>query len=106
MKNQELENLKKQFDVVKLFHKRDGDKRSIAILVKGNAAFVGVSKCVSEDMFSRKRGRQIAIGRALLAYNIAMGKEQERETKRTEILSFSREVDPTKEDILGQIFDA
>lgn len=106
MKDANLVELKKQFDKVKLFHITKGNKRSVAILVKGNAAFVGVAKCVDSDMFSRRRGRSIALGRALHAFAVASGKEQARVTQRSEILSFSREIDLAKEDIFGQIFEA
>ena len=105
MKEQKLEDLKKQFDRVVLFHSTKTIKRTIAILVKGNVAFVGVSKCADEDMFSRRRGRQIALGRALFAYEVSLGKEQERTiTKRSEVLSFARVVDITQKDVLAQIF--
>ncbi len=103
MKELKLDELKLQFDRVKLFHSKE-QARSIAVFIKGDVAYVGVAKCATGDDFSKRRGRQIALGRAMFAYNVATGKEQERVTKRSEVLSFSREVDITKEDLLGQIF--
>jgi hypothetical protein len=73
-----LETLKSQFDKVMLKHERgEGGKggRTTATLVKGGDCFGGTAFCFANDQFNRVRGRQIALGRALHAYNVfASGK--------------------------------
>ena len=39
-------------------------RRSVAVLWKGDARYVGISACSDKDNFDRKRGREIAVGRA------------------------------------------
>lgn len=66
-----LETLKKQFDRVLLKHDNTPTKSSngktIAVLWKGDERFVGVSECSDKDQFSRKKGRLVALSRALYA---------------------------------------
>lgn len=63
-----LEQLKKQFDKVKLQHfntpffKRNG--KTIAVLFDGNIRHVGISECSKKDVYSKKKGRIRALGRA------------------------------------------
>lgn len=68
MKNTNIETLKKQFDKVHLKHFRqpnDQTGATIAILVKGDTAYVGASICHAGDQFSKEIGRNISFGRAL-----------------------------------------
>lgn len=68
MKNCRIETLKKQFDKVHLKHFRqpsDQTGATIAILVKGDTAYVGASICHAGDQFSKEIGRNISFGRAL-----------------------------------------
>lgn len=67
MKKSNLTKLKSQFDKVYLKHVRPDNQTgtTIAILVKGSDAFVGVSRCHVGDQFNREIGRNISLGRAL-----------------------------------------
>lgn len=67
MKKTNLETLKTQFDKVHLKHIRPNHQvgTTIAILVKGDVGYVGISKCHEGDQFSREIGRNISFGRAL-----------------------------------------
>lgn len=71
MNKTSLEVLKKQFDKVYIRYIRPNDQTgtTIGLLVKGNEAFVGISKCHEGDQFSKEIGRNIALGRALTLYN-------------------------------------
>jgi len=63
--------LKEKFDRVQLRHIRPDNKTgaTVAILVSGEKAFVGYSLCHDNDQFDRKKGRNIAIGRAQHLFN-------------------------------------
>jgi hypothetical protein len=53
---------------VKYFHERDpstGWGRTWAVVWRGNMRYVGVAEVAAGDQFSRRRGREIAEGRAL-----------------------------------------
>lgn len=67
MKKTNLETLKKDFDRVCLKHicPTPQTGTTIAILVKGKTAYVGVSRCREGDQFSKEIGRNISLGRAL-----------------------------------------
>jgi hypothetical protein len=66
MKNLNLDTLKTQFDKVCLKHVREEKSAiTVAVLVKGNKAYVGASKCHEGDNFNREIGRNISLGRAL-----------------------------------------
>lgn len=66
-----LEELQKTFDKVKLQHfvkpfdRRNG--KTIAVLFDGAKRHVGIAECSRKDCYSKKKGRQIALGRALKA---------------------------------------
>lgn len=77
--NMSLENLKQQFDRVALKHIMEEDTpRTIAVLSKGNERFVGISYCHDNDQFNRRRGREIAINRALHQYKVFAGEKLAR----------------------------
>ena len=66
MKKSSLDALKTQFDKVYLKHIReDKSALTVAILVKGDKAYVGASKCHEGDNFNREIGRNVSLGRAL-----------------------------------------
>lgn len=57
------------FDKRVLKHHTTGEHRGTrAALVKGNDLYIGIAQCVSFDQFNRRKGRQIAQGRALQAW--------------------------------------
>lgn len=47
----------------------DGRKMTVAYLKVGDAYYCGQAQCSKKDRFSKKIGRQIALGRALKAYD-------------------------------------
>jgi hypothetical protein len=71
MKNIKIETLKKQFDKVYLRYIRPNAQigTTIGLIVKGNEAFVGISKCHEGDQFNKEIGRNIALGRAIALHN-------------------------------------
>ena len=57
------------FDKRVLKHFTTGEHRgSRAALVKGSNVYIGIAQCVSFDQFNRRKGREIAKGRALQAW--------------------------------------
>jgi hypothetical protein len=71
MRKTNMQALKKQYDRVQLRHVRPDNHTgaTVAIVVKDNIAYVGYSLCHDADQFDRKKGRNIAIGRAIALYN-------------------------------------
>ena len=71
MKKSNLAKLKSQFDKVYLRHIRPNAQigTTIGVLVKGNDAFVGISKCHEGDQFNKEIGRNISLGRALTLHD-------------------------------------
>lgn len=68
--NYTIENLKKQFDKVVIKHYKNTHKyngKTVAVLWKGTERYVGISECGKDDQFSRKKGRMIALSRAVFA---------------------------------------
>ena len=73
MENLSIDELKVAFDRVALKHIKSGDEHphpfgqcSIAVLATGDLRHVGISKCSpAEHQFSRKRGRNVALLRAI-----------------------------------------
>ena len=58
-----------EFDKKVLKHHTKGEHRGTrAAPVKGNDLYIGIAQCVSFDQFNRRKGRQIAQGRALQAW--------------------------------------
>jgi hypothetical protein len=71
-----LQEIKNTFDKVKLKHFMEPFKanrgkirngKTIAVIFDGNTRYVGVAECGRKDCYSRKQGREIALGRALRA---------------------------------------
>lgn len=73
--NQDIANLQSSgFDKIVLKHYTTGSERGTrAALVKDYNVFIGVSRCDTADMFNRRLGRQIALGRALYAWKVFAG---------------------------------
>lgn len=71
MRKANVQALKKQYDRVQIRHIRPDNRTgaTVAILVSGEKAFVGYSLCHDNDQFDRKKGRNIAIGRATFLFN-------------------------------------
>jgi hypothetical protein len=62
------------FDKRVLKHFTEGEFRGTrAALVKGLDLYIGIAQCVSFDQFNRRKGRQIAKGRALQAWKEDVG---------------------------------
>jgi hypothetical protein len=107
--NVDLETLRVAYDVVQLRYEKPTATtggRAIAVLKKGSNCFVGISKCHSEDQFDRKKGRTIALGRALLAYDIYNGYALPR-TKLAndeEQLCFHAYLETDDRDVIGVLF--
>lgn len=63
-----LEEMKEQYDNVKLIHLRQPTKnhngQTVAIIWDGPERFIGVSQCSKKDQFSKKMGRMVALNRA------------------------------------------
>ena len=82
MKNLTVEDLRQEFDKVKLHYATEERvvnnsehpvkiiKVTRAGLVKDNKVFVGISECDFRDQFNKSLGRQIALGRAIYSYNV------------------------------------
>lgn len=72
----------------RIWHERDFDGqftgRTIAVIWDGDLRYVGISHCSRQDQFSRKRGRQIAIGRA----RVMMDKNDPRSSRMSGELGF------------------
>lgn len=66
-----LDQIKNTFDKVKLkhfnepFNRRNG--KTIAVIFEGENRYVGIAECGRKDAYSKKKGRGIALGRALKA---------------------------------------
>ena len=74
-----LNTLREQFDRVTLKHCINLEEpKTIAILAKGDYRYVGISYCHANDQFSRKRGREIALSRALHRFQVENGDKLER----------------------------
>jgi hypothetical protein len=86
--------LRSQHQKVFLSYKKqeDGSIRTTAFIVSENAVHVGVSLFSNRgDTFNKSRGRQMALGRAELAFNVYSGKEAARAShlKRRQELNFT-----------------
>lgn len=82
-----LNNLKENFDRYRIWYEKTDNQNltgnTIAVLEKNGKRYVGVSRLHNDDQFDRRRGRQIALGRALAAYRSTIHK-----TPRDQRLSF------------------
>lgn len=84
--------LRSQFSKVFLSYRKseDGSIKTTAFIVSENAVHVGVSLFSNRgDNFNKSRGRQMALGRAELAFNVYSGKETARSSKRRQELTFT-----------------
>ncbi len=82
----DLSTLKEQFDRVTLKHCINiTEPKTIAILAKGDYRFVGISYCHNNDQFNRKKGREIALSRALHRFQVNIGKKLMRNPKNYKV---------------------
>lgn len=86
--------LKNSFERVFVTYQRndDGTAKTTALLVQDGIVHVGVSKHSNRTyQFSKSKGRNMALGRAELAYNVFNETERPRNSKanRREELSYS-----------------
>jgi hypothetical protein len=99
-----LEELKKKF-IVKIKHYNDTEYRAthVALVPKeGNVlnVYIGVARCIEEDPFNRKIGREIALGRAYHEYLVHTKQITNRGFKKWSYAKFAENTDQV-EDILG-----
>lgn len=67
-------DLKQGFDKVEIVHfNSETYKGTHAALIKGDKVYVGFAKCHEDDQFNRKRGREIALGRAMHSWKVDSG---------------------------------
>jgi hypothetical protein len=93
-KTSSIDSLKKDFDKVLLKHDVE-NRRTVAVLVKGNNIHVGVAKIHQDDTLNRPKGRLISLGRAIHANLVYKGERELRDTeqKRDMPLAFTVETD-------------
>lgn len=63
-------------DKVMVWHNNkpdSGDRCTIAVIWKGEQRYVGVAAVSERDVFNRKKGREIAIGRAKHLFEVESG---------------------------------
>lgn len=100
MKRLTLNELRENFDKVCLWYEKEYIEtdqglvavktgNTIAVLHDGEKRYVGISKLNDADIFNHKKGRTMALGRALFAFEVDCGQVAARE-KHLEIpLSFN-----------------
>ena len=83
-----VNDLKQGFDRVEIVHfNSETYKATHVALVKNDTVYVGTSKCHEDDQFNRRRGREIAVGRAMHAWKVDAGILPKRQgTKHVAIL--------------------
>jgi len=70
MKAPNIEELKEKYDVIIKHLRRAKPEATCAILIKDKKVYAGRAECSGKDQFSKKIGRDVALGRA---YGAAMG---------------------------------
>ena len=82
MKKSDLDKLKVTFDGVFIKHHTENNPAlmigtikalTCVALVKDKKVYVGISACDHQDQFNRKKGRLIAVGRAMHEYKLDIG---------------------------------
>lgn len=72
-------------DKLMVWHNNDrskGDRCTLAVIWKGEQRFVGIAAVSERDVFNRKKGREIAIGRAKHLFEVESGKRASRESDK------------------------
>lgn len=70
-------------DKLMVWHNRkpeSGDRCTLAVIWKGDQRYVGIARVSDKDVFNRKKGREIAIGRAQHLFEVESGKRQTRKS--------------------------
>lgn len=98
---QNIDELKQTFKQVKIKHFNSNTYRGthVALVTKENRVYLSAAKCNPQDAFSRKTGRDIALGRALQRWKEDAGIVPERKnfSGKVVICSTDEEIDKVVE---------
>jgi len=95
MKNLTVEDLRQEFDRVKIYYTAVGNKKVTRVgLVKGNNVFIGISECDPRDQFDKFIGRAIALGRAFFQSQVYECAVVMRGSSTSRRLAYMRYADP------------